>query len=419
MKKTIFAVLSGGVFGVLIMISVFSILNMKPSNDDMYAQMNLDKVNQTELDALVKEEKVEDRMNIEDLPVRFKVQKVELVVEETESESEEVVVQPTVPAQKPYYIKVNRQANCVTIYTYDEAGNYTVPVKAMTCSVGLNNNTPLGVSKISDKYTWRLLFGDVYGHYAVRFNGHIMFHSVPYMTPSNDTLKEGQFNLLGQPASLGCVRLCVADAKWIYDNCEKGTIVEVYDSPDPGPLGKPSMPQINPSSPFRAWDPTDSNPANPWLYGTVAIHGATDKTIEVGQSVNLLDGVTATDRDGLSIEVSVNGNVDCSVPGTYAVTYTTKGVLGDKAEKSVVITVVGKSTTETETQVPETQMPETQVPETQVPETQVPETQVPETQVPETQVPETQMPDTQVPETQVSETQVTDSQSVETEIIEN
>ena len=38
MKKTILAVLSGVVFGIVLMISIFSILNMKPSNEDMYAQ---------------------------------------------------------------------------------------------------------------------------------------------------------------------------------------------------------------------------------------------------------------------------------------------------------------------------------------------------------------------------------------------
>ena len=33
-----------------------------------------------------------------------------------------------------YYIKVNRAANTVTVYTKDANGNYTVPVKSMVCS---------------------------------------------------------------------------------------------------------------------------------------------------------------------------------------------------------------------------------------------------------------------------------------------
>ncbi len=35
-----------------------------------------------------------------------------------------------------YYIKINRRACCITIYSKDEAGNYTVPYKAMVCSSG-------------------------------------------------------------------------------------------------------------------------------------------------------------------------------------------------------------------------------------------------------------------------------------------
>ena len=68
---------------------------------------------------------------------------------------------PTTTKPKyPYYIKVNRKANCVTVYKQDENGKYTVPIKAMICSVGKNiNSTPKGVFKISEKYTWRYLYG--------------------------------------------------------------------------------------------------------------------------------------------------------------------------------------------------------------------------------------------------------------------
>ena len=167
-------------------------------------------------------------------------------------------------AALPYLIRVNRLANCVTIYSKDSTGQYTIPIKAMVCSVGLDDGTPLENGQITDKYDWRLLFGNVYGQYAVRFNGHIMFHSVPYMATSKDSLKEGQYNLLGQPASQGCIRLSVADSKWIYDNCDRGTKVEVYDDVNPGPLGKPASIQIDPFSAYKGWDPTDPDPANPW-----------------------------------------------------------------------------------------------------------------------------------------------------------
>lgn len=164
----------------------------------------------------------------------------------------------------PYYIKVNRQANCVTIYIKDDQGEYTIPVKAMVCSVGLKGNTPLGVFRTSTKYNWRYLYGDVYGQYAYRINGPILFHSVPYYKKDKSTLKAEEYNKLGEPASKGCVRLSVEDAKWLIDNCPEGTTVEIYDSEDPGPLGKPEAIKIDTSSPNKGWDPTDPDEANPW-----------------------------------------------------------------------------------------------------------------------------------------------------------
>lgn len=164
----------------------------------------------------------------------------------------------------PYYIMVNRQANCVTVFTQDENGEYTIPVKAMVCSVGISDTTPLGTFKTSDKYEWRYLFGDVYGQYAYRINKNILFHSVPYYTKDKWDLETEEYNKLGEAASLGCIRLTVEDAKWLIDNCPSGTTVTIYDSPDPGPLGKPTSLKIDLNSPYKGWDPTDPDSENPW-----------------------------------------------------------------------------------------------------------------------------------------------------------
>lgn len=132
----------------------------------------------------------------------------------------------------PYYIKVNNQANVVTVYKKDSNGRYTVPIKTMICSIGIA--TPeSGVYTISDKYTWRLLEGNVYGQYACRIVDSILFHSVPYKEKDKSTLEWWEYDKLGTSASLGCVRLTVSDAKWIYDNCIPGTKVEFYSSSTP------------------------------------------------------------------------------------------------------------------------------------------------------------------------------------------
>lgn len=164
----------------------------------------------------------------------------------------------------PYYIKINRQENVVTIYEKNENGEYENPVKAILCSTGLYDATPKGVFQLSSKYVWRLLNGGVYGQYASRITGGVLFHSVPYASKNKATLYTDKYNKLGQQASMGCVRLTVEDAKWIYENCPSGTTVEIYDSEDPGPLGKPESVKIDKDSPNKGWDPTDPDERNPW-----------------------------------------------------------------------------------------------------------------------------------------------------------
>ena len=84
---------------------------------------------------------------------------------------------PDISDSYPYYIRVNKQQNCVTIYKKGSDGKFTIPVKAMVCSTGAD--TPLGTFRTSDQYTWRALIHNVYGQYATRITGSILFHSVP------------------------------------------------------------------------------------------------------------------------------------------------------------------------------------------------------------------------------------------------
>ena len=171
-----------------------------------------------------------------------------------------------VDAEPQYVIYVNRTENCVTVMEKQPDGTETV-VKVMVCSCGkAGHRTPEGTFYTSDYYDWRMLVDGSYGKYAVRFNNRILFHSVPYKKESSDTLKWDQYNLLGENASLGCVRLAVEDAKWIYDNCKKGTQVTVYSGEEiVGGVTKPDALKIAEDSPYRGWDPTDLTPDNPWL----------------------------------------------------------------------------------------------------------------------------------------------------------
>ena len=42
-----------------------------------------------------------------------------------------------------------------------------------------------------------------------------------------------------------CQKALANCAKWIYNNCPSGTMVEFYADSNPGPLGKPSAQKIS------------------------------------------------------------------------------------------------------------------------------------------------------------------------------
>ena len=161
------------------------------------------------------------------------------------------------PRQSSYWIKVNRTTCSVTVYAKDGANGYIIPVKRFACSVGLPSTpTPTGTFYTPAKYRWHTLMGPSYGQYCTRIVGGVLFHSVAGYNMTSYNIKAKDYNKLGQPASHGCVRLTVRDAKWIYDNCPLNTKVTIYDSSNPGPLGKPATIKI-PAG--QNWDPTDPN----------------------------------------------------------------------------------------------------------------------------------------------------------------
>ena len=168
---------------------------------------------------------------------------------------------------RPFRIYVNRARCTMTIYLKDYQGNYVIPYKAILISVGMPDTpTPTGWSEIGQKYSWYWYKEDTcWLRYVSFFAGSSkMLHSEAYYSQNYDDMVLGEFNKLGNPASHGCVRMALIDAKWVYENCYAGTRVYVYDDWDyAGPLGKPSPIRVDASS-GTGWDPTDPDPGNPW-----------------------------------------------------------------------------------------------------------------------------------------------------------
>ena len=173
-------------------------------------------------------------------------------------------VKEKVVTKKPYYVHVLRNQNVVIVYGLDENDKYTRVIKVFVCSVGRNNWTPTGTYTTSDKATWGKMAGGVYAQYYTRITGPYLFHSVPYFTKNKGNLEWEEYNKLGSPASLGCIRLAVIDAKWLYDNLPKGTTVKIYDGNLPSGITKPGSIRIESDNPNKGWDPTDPDKNNPW-----------------------------------------------------------------------------------------------------------------------------------------------------------
>lgn len=153
-------------------------------------------------------------------------------------------------------IKVNRAANVVTVY------KGSTPIKAFLCSTGLNNATPLGTFRVLDKLYMHELNGPTWGYYCSHITSDILFHSIPAPSTSRSGVPSYKFNMLGQQASQGCIRLAMGDAYWLYTTVPVGSTVVVYDDAKyPGPLGRPTATKMS-TSPTYYYDPTDPNRTN-------------------------------------------------------------------------------------------------------------------------------------------------------------
>lgn len=140
---------------------------------------------------------------------------------------------PCARAESGYAIDVNLSAQCVTVYAGEGRQEGDI-VRQMICSsgvMGTEDETPCGDFVVKQHYPderseWYYInqYG-VYVQYVTRFNGPYLFHSLPYFEKDVATIDAQARDLLGTPASHGCIRLRSEDAQWIALNCPDGTPV--------------------------------------------------------------------------------------------------------------------------------------------------------------------------------------------------
>ena len=121
-----------------------------------------------------------------------------------------------------YFITVDLTNHWVCIFK-GAKGSRTL-YKSWICSTGApGHETPTGEYTVGFK---QYSFGSGYTvYYATAFIGTLyLFHSIKY-NEGTFTVQDGR---LGQSVSEGCVRLSLANAKWIYNYIPAGTKVKIY-----------------------------------------------------------------------------------------------------------------------------------------------------------------------------------------------
>lgn len=242
-----------------------------------------------------------------------------------------------VKAAGAYSIRINKATNVVTVYRNG------APDRAFVCSTG--SATPIGTFNTNQKLRWHVLDGPSYGQYCTRIVGSVLFHSVWYYANGDyNSQSYVQYNKLGTTASHGCVRLTVADAKWIYENCPLGTSVTVFwGSSANDPLGKPEAIKIPARYGSRGWDPTDPMAGNPYsgLRPSISVSGA-QTNVEYGSAFNPFAGIAAYDSLGNDItrRLTYSGSVNTKKLGSYQLNYNVVDALGRSASSSVTYNVV-------------------------------------------------------------------------------
>ncbi len=222
---------------------------------------------------------------------------------------EQTAEEPLAKNEATYVIKVNLATCVVTVYSAGTDGAET-PVRSFACSPARDPYaTPEGEFIIGDNAIWCLLEDSSEGQYALFITGDIedgyLFHSVPYNTMDKGDLEWAEYNKLGSPASLGCIRVSVINARWLCENVGFGTKLVIYsDEDDDGPFGLPAVYFIPETvTETRGWDPTDPDPENPWHTYDFTLEVDSDAarsgiTLKAGDTFDIRDYVTATDTYG-------------------------------------------------------------------------------------------------------------------------
>jgi len=172
-------------------------------------------------DTLIEEEAEEDATGEESAEEEGQTDGGEIQNEEENSEEngdEEI----DYSSSDNFRIDVDLSVQKVFVYYKDNL------IKTMKCSGGTAEKpTPPGDFTTTERgysfYNEKYKMG---AYYWIRFRDDYLFHSVPF--DENREFIQEEIDKLGTPASHGCIRLKLDEAKWMYDMLPLGVKVKIY-----------------------------------------------------------------------------------------------------------------------------------------------------------------------------------------------
>jgi peptidoglycan hydrolase-like protein with peptidoglycan-binding domain len=135
------------------------------------------------------------------------------------------------PTPVPWFVEVDVNNQLVKVFSRDEKNEFTNLEKVFWCSTGTTSfPSEVGVHVLTGRKARSALFptwGNATARWWVRITPEIAFHSILFSSSGAVSMKS--VNRLGNRASHGCIRLSMADAKWMYDNIGKGVEVWIHE----------------------------------------------------------------------------------------------------------------------------------------------------------------------------------------------
>jgi hypothetical protein len=157
-----------------------------------------------------------------------------------------------------YVMRVFYDRCVAVVYQVDGNGN-EIPYRTMIIGPGTDPYDPIWgssfyLSPVASWVNFTAWNPPVPVRYVTSITGDYFFHSVAYYTMYDpSSMKTWQYDMLGGPASAGCIRMTVADARWLFYNAYSISRCHFHVYSSGYEVGYYYYPAQN----YDGWDPTD------------------------------------------------------------------------------------------------------------------------------------------------------------------